>query len=322
MELAPERANVELRDDHHGERVVVLAFPYERALVEMVRTIPNRRFDWDTREWSAPAEDWAGIRVAEVLDRYPELTADDEVLAWLAAVERRWIGYVGTARHDGRGWWVMDTRAGPVPEELMTAASEREGKLLVPMTREAGRALREQESARLDIAAERCLQVVELGGTPPPARLVFARTVDGEQLRLEVMWDPDIGPAFERLPGAEGGRSVPLDPWLVEALDEFVSRHEVAVEGAAVDVLDKLLAERAAAADAVRASRADHAEPISEIAALLGGELAPFQWAGVRYVLEARRAFLADEQGLGKTVEALAALEADGAYPAVVVCPA
>ena len=42
----------------------------------------------------------------------------------------------------------------------------------------------------------------------------------------------------------------------------------------------------------------------------------------MRYVLDARRAFLADEQGLGKTVEALAALEADGAYPAVVVCPA
>ena len=52
---------------------------------------------------------------------------------------------------------------------------------------------------------------------------------------------------------------------------------------------------------------------------MLGGELAPFQWAGVRYVLDARRAFLADEQGLGKTVEALAALEADGAYPAIVV---
>jgi SNF2 family DNA or RNA helicase len=39
-------------------------------------------------------------------------------------------------------------------------------------------------------------------------------------------------------------------------------------------------------------------------------------------LLEQRRAFLADEQGLGKTIEALAALEADGAYPAIVVCPA
>jgi SNF2 family DNA or RNA helicase len=42
----------------------------------------------------------------------------------------------------------------------------------------------------------------------------------------------------------------------------------------------------------------------------------------VRYALEQRRTFLADEQGLGKTVQALAALEADHAYPAVVVCPA
>jgi SNF2 family DNA or RNA helicase len=54
----------------------------------------------------------------------------------------------------------------------------------------------------------------------------------------------------------------------------------------------------------------------------LGGELRPFQRAGVLYVLQQRRTFLADEQGLGKTVQALAALEADAAYPAVVVCPA
>ena len=79
---------------------------------------------------------------------------------------------------------------------------------------------------------------------------------------------------------------------------------------------------RRAAADAVRRSRGDHAEPIEPVVGALGGELAPFQWAGVRYALDARRAFLADEQGLGKTVEALAALEADDAYPAIVVCPA
>ena len=72
----------------------------------------------------------------------------------------------------------------------------------------------------------------------------------------------------------------------------------------------------------IRRSRSRAAEPIEAIAARLGGELAPFQWAGVRYALDARRTFLADEQGLGKTVQALAALEADDAFPAVVVCPA
>jgi hypothetical protein len=323
IELAPERPNVELRRERSGERFVVLAFPYDRALVELVRTIPRRQFDWDTREWSAPADDWAAMKVAEVLALYPELSAEDDVLAWLAKVERRWIGYVRTMRHDGRGWWVLETRAGPVPEELRAGAVERDdGTLLVPLTRQAATALREQDAARLDVGAERCLQIVERGGTPPPARLVFARTVDGEQLRLEVIWDPDIGSAFGRLPGADGGRSVPLDPWLVEALDEFIARHEVAVGGQAAEKLEALLEERAQAAEAVRNSRAEHGDPIEAIAAVLGGELAPFQWAGVRYVLNARRAFLADEQGLGKTVEALAALEADGAYPAVVVCPA
>ena len=42
----------------------------------------------------------------------------------------------------------------------------------------------------------------------------------------------------------------------------------------------------------------------------------------MRYALERRRTFIADEQGLGKTVQALATVEADGAFPAVVVCPA
>jgi SWI/SNF-related matrix-associated actin-dependent regulator 1 of chromatin subfamily A len=157
---------------------------------------------------------------------------------------------------------------------------------------------------------------------PPPARLVFFRGVDGEQLRLEVIWDPDVGAAFERLPGAEGTRAVPLDPWVAEELDAFVARHDVQVAGPAAEVLERLLDERRQAAAAVRRSKSDHGDPIASTAAVLGGELAPFQWAGVRYVLDARRAFVADEQGLGKTVEALAALEADGAYPAIVVCPA
>jgi superfamily II DNA or RNA helicase len=322
MELVPARPNVELSHNRDGEPIVVMAFPYDRAIVELVRTIPHRRFDWDRREWSAPAEDWTALKVAELLERYPELSASGEVVGWLSGVRRRWIGYVRTARHDGRGWWVLDTRAGPVPEALRAGAVEHEGKLLVPLTRAAGEALRQQPSARLDIAAERCLSIVEVGDQPAPARLVFFRGVNGEQLRLEVIWDPDVGSAFERLPGAEGTRAVPLDPWISEPLDAFIARHDVQVTGVALEALEGLRAQRRQAADAIRRSRAAHADPIEPAAAVLGGELAPFQWAGVRYALEARRVFIADEQGLGKTVEALAALESDGAYPAVVVCPA
>ncbi|MGZ4298911.1 MAG: DEAD/DEAH box helicase [Solirubrobacteraceae bacterium] len=322
MKLVPDRAHVELRPDRDGDRTVVLSFPYDQALVDLCRSIPHRRFDWDTREWSAPATDWAAMKVTEALERYPDLIPTPEVLEWLAGVRKRWIGSVSTARYDGRGWLVLKTLAGPLPEPLTEGAVEHEGRLLAALTPAAAQALRAQRSAHLDIAAERCLQIVERGGDPPPARLVYVRGLDGEELRLEVLWDPDIGLAFTELPGAHGTRSVPLDPWLAEALDAFIARHEVEVAGEAVGVLERLLAEHRAAADAVRRSRATEAEPIAETAAALGGEPAPFQWAAIRYALEARGTFLADEQGLGKTVEALAALEADRAFPAIVVCPA
>jgi SWI/SNF-related matrix-associated actin-dependent regulator 1 of chromatin subfamily A len=323
MHAVHQGPNVELRRDDQGERIVVLAFPYDPHVVAVVRGIPARRFDWDRREWWAPATDWAGVHVADVLDRFPELTTSQDVDEWLRALERRWLGSVSAAAHAGRGWWVLRTRAGELPEALRDGAVERDdGALLVPFTAEAAAALREQRSARFDNAADRCLAAVELGREPPPAVLTLKRGVDGERLRLDVLWDQEAGLAFAKLPGAAGDRAVPIDPWIVQHLDAFMGLHGVRADADATEVLARLRDEADAAADAVRRSRATEAPPIPEVADVLGGELEPFQWAGVRYVLEARRAFIADEQGLGKTVEALAALEADGAFPAVVVCPA
>jgi SWI/SNF-related matrix-associated actin-dependent regulator of chromatin subfamily A-like protein 1 len=322
MQLVPGRPNIELRRDPDGQQTVVLSFPYDRALVDMARSIPHRRFDWDAREWFAPASDWAALKVLDMLDRYPELEAADDVRAWLDGVSQRWIGRVSTARYDGRGWWALATLAGPIPDELRAGSVEHQGRLLVALTAENARVLRAQQSARLDAGADRCAEVVLRGLEPAPARLAWFRGVEGEQLRLEVLWDPDVGLAFEQLTASEGTRAVPLDAWAVEELDAFVARHTVEVTGRALEVLEELRAEHREAAGQVRRSRATAADPIEPAASALGGELAPFQWAGVEYALQARRVFLADEQGLGKTVEALAALEADVAYPAIVVCPA
>lgn len=323
MKLVEPRPNIELRREANGEDIVVLSFPYERTLVEMARSIPHRRFDWETREWSAPASDWAALKVEEMLARYPELRAAAQVEEWLRGVRRRWIGNVTTAREDGTGWLVLQTLAGPLPEAVAACArTTPDGRTLAPLTAEVAQALRTERSARLDAPAERVLQAIEHGEEPPAARLAFRRGVEGEELRLEVGWDPGIGTAFETLPGAGGTRAVAVDPWVVEQLDAFLERHRVGVTAAAREVLEDLRAENRRAADAVARSRATAAEPIDGVAERLGGELAPFQWAGVRYALQARAAFIADEQGLGKTVEALAALEADGAFPAVVVCPA
>ena len=321
IEAVPDRPNVELRGEEE-DRLVILAFPYDAAIVDAVRAIPHRRFDWDRREWSAPADAWRGVFVREVLERFPELTTSGEVDAWLRSVESQWFARVGAVRHDGRGWFALTTRAGEVPEVLARDGREHEGRLLVPFSIAAAQELDEREGAQLAAGARLCVLDLLSGRMPPPARLGLTHGVEGTSLRLDVLWDADTGKAFDRLPGATRVRTLAKDPWVIGELDAFLTLHGAEVTAAALPVLEDLRAQERAAADAVRRSRSAAADPIPGVAERLGGELRPFQWAGVRYVLDARRSFLADEQGLGKTVEALAALEADDAFPAVVVCPA
>lgn len=54
----------------------------------------------------------------------------------------------------------------------------------------------------------------------------------------------------------------------------------------------------------------------------LGKTLYPFQKAGVEYAIKAERTFMADDMGVGKTIQALATIQDLGAYPAVVITPA
>jgi hypothetical protein len=100
---------------------------------------------------------------------------------------------------------------------------------------------------------------------------------------------------------------------LLEARPELRGGHDVlpALDAAAV---------RAGAADALEALSSAEEGRI-EVDGLTA-PLRPFQGAAVDYALRARRTFLSDEPGLGKTVQALATLEAAGAYPALVVAPA
>jgi SNF2 family DNA or RNA helicase len=54
----------------------------------------------------------------------------------------------------------------------------------------------------------------------------------------------------------------------------------------------------------------------------LNGTLMPYQKAGVAYAGSVGRCLIADQMGLGKTVEAIASLEYRDAFPAIIVCPA
>ena len=180
---------------------------------------------------------------------------------------------------------------------------------------------------RMTRAAARCVAALERAETPPAAVLelsvahaeptfVFAPGYDATAL-------DELGATAmnSRTPWHEDGTlpTLRVDAYCVPALEAFLAREGVVCSAQAAPHLEAIRDEHAQAAAIVERSQATDA-PLHVPG--LGGELEPFQRAGVRYLLERRRAFLADEQGLGKTIEAIAALEHDGAYPAIVVCPA
>jgi SWI/SNF-related matrix-associated actin-dependent regulator of chromatin subfamily A-like protein 1 len=309
VRLVEPAHNVELRADRHGHEHVVFAFPYRADIVDAVRAIPGRRFDWDAKEWWAPQADSTAPYVKGVIERYPSLVVAAAVTAWLAEATSGWAGRVGAARLGGRGAFVLETISGELPDSLGAVAEERGGRIWLPFSQAIAEELLELRGARLDRRALRCATRLQVGQEPAPATLALVESVGEARFTLDVNWDPDTIPAFLSLPACEAhGRSLPIDPYLVEPLEHYLHAYGVEVAPNAADALARL--------------RAAHDAPRLATETALGGELRPFQRAGVAYALRARRAFLADEQGLGKTVQALAALEEDGAFPAVVICPA
>ena len=79
MRVADPVHNVELRRNTNGHEAVVFAFPYRADIVDAVRAIPGRRFDWQAKEWWAPRVDATAAYVQGVLERFPELDVAPEV---------------------------------------------------------------------------------------------------------------------------------------------------------------------------------------------------------------------------------------------------
>ena len=322
MRLADPVFNVELRPDPVGNPAVVFAFPYQPEIVDAMRGIPGRRFDWQTKEWWAPRADAVAPYIRGVLERHPSLSVAPDVEHWLAGAVTGWVGRVTAQRFDGRGHFVLETIAGELEPQLAESAQERGGRLWLPFEAEVADALLELKGGRLDPRALRCATRLRVGIAPAPADLTVIESVEEPRLKLEVNWDPDTVAPFLQLPACEThGRTLPIDPFLIDPLERYLRTYGVEPTAKASETLRRLRDEHDRAVDDIRRSRAITGTPLG-VEERLGGELRPFQRAGVEYVVRARRTFLADEQGLGKTVQALAALESDDAYPAVIVCPA
>ena len=334
-ESEASQGRVWLRDEDPREgRELVFDFPFDEDLNEAVKRLPKRWFDWRRKHWRVPADARIGKLVAELLGSFPNLEPSPEVLTWLNESDR-WRAAVTVVAHDGAGAFLMRTLAGDPPDALEGALPAGEGKLLLPFGSAGARRLTSLEGVHLDDLARTCARELDAGLSPAPAELGLEIGDHGEpDVTLFTLWDAEYAKEFRRLPearlvhrpgryfGRDGSWAValPADPALAPNLTEFIAaRPTLHVDERVATVLEELVAEHDRASATVALSYAEDAE-LDGLE--LGGELHPFQRAGVRYALERRRTFIADEQGLGKTVQALAALEVDDAFPAVVVCPA
>src|SRR3954452_16178532 len=326
-------AHVRLGFDRRGRRAMIFHFPFDELLNMAVTRLPGRSFDWETREWSVPCMEHTAAEVAEMLECFPRVAVAPAVSAWLKTAAG-WHG-LGAVWDVGYGpVLAIRSLAGTKPDWVEERVEETAdgGWLLIPLDEETAELAREQEGLELDDFADAALQ-----GPVPAAELDLGEDPEGNELfELWVGTRIDAHDAFRRLTEAHrvGSRhgtfalaahrdllAVPADPALLDELDDFLRDHEF------VDLTERAATRREQMRAARRRSKETVALSMAEDASLelppLGGELRPFQRAGVEYALAQRRTFLADEQGLGKTVQALAALEADAdAYPAVVVCPA
>ena len=316
------------------EPELVFSFPFDEELNEAVKSLPKRWFDWRRKHWRVPADPRVSKAIERLLERFPDLVPAPEVLAWLSDSDR-FRAVASVLVHEGAGAFVLRVLSGEAPEELEDAVEVAQDRLVIPFSEDSGELVLHLEGLQLDDLARTSARELRAGGRPAPAELSLGIGDDGEpEVTLFSGWDPAPARAFKAIPEAHPvaragrfytrsgswGVGVPADPALALELTGFVDEHpRVRIDDAVRELLDELREEHERASATVALSYAEDAE-LNGLT--LGGELHPFQRAGVRYALERRRTFIADEQGLGKTVQALAALEHDEAFPAVVICPA
>jgi SWI/SNF-related matrix-associated actin-dependent regulator of chromatin subfamily A-like protein 1 len=253
----------------------------------------------------------------------------------------RWNGTIEVAGEREAPVFLLLGELERLPDALRERAASAPGGVTVPLTLESWRLIDGQLHGWISKAARRCVAALREGESAPPAVLERSSVHEDPTFVLAPGHDRAQLDEFAALAGAtarmtmtrtmtshrrsgvEHARlpAIRADPFCVPELDRFLAAHGTWVDPEALTLLQEIREQHAHAEGLVALSAAT--EGWLEVAGL-GGELKPFQRAGVSYLLAQRRAFLADEQGLGKTIEALAALQADGddAYPAVVVCPA
>jgi SWI/SNF-related matrix-associated actin-dependent regulator 1 of chromatin subfamily A len=329
--------DVAFRRDRRGEHWVLIGGRHAalaRVLAAQAGLLPR---EGPAQSVGLAARERDAEAIGELLAQLEDADVEPRVVAWLDRATS-WRGNVDVHGPRAAPLLLLLGDAERLPRAVRENATAGPGGANMPLTLESWRLARAHLDGWVSPAARRCGEALERGQQAPPAVLEVSSVHEDPTFVLAPGHDATLRERFAALPGAQarrGGRGGPApagaqaehaglpairaDPFCVEDLDGFLLDSGAWVADDALALLQEAREEHARAAGVVALSAADDAELLVDG---LGGELKPFQRAGVAYLLERRRAFLADEQGLGKTIEALATLQADDAFPAIVVCPA
>lgn len=231
-------------------------------------------------------------------------------------------------------WVQVRTIQGAPPPELrgVAGAEDRGADLFVPLRAAASEALVAalgRPRIEADVRLRRCaLELSRAHGEPP--RAVMTADRGRSAFVLEALWDGRVIDVALGISGAEHRtRWEPVDAMTVaqavvpatawREVAQLSELHDVAIDRSARELLAEAHRAHAQRDDLVTLSRGR--EGAIAVPGLAEG-LLPFQAVAVQYAVRQRRIFLADEHGLGKTVQALATLAAADAFPAIVASPA
>jgi SWI/SNF-related matrix-associated actin-dependent regulator 1 of chromatin subfamily A len=338
------RYEVELRRDRRKQQWVLIAADHAPLARALAARSGLRSLEGPEGTFALAAVEHDAHLIAELLDQLERAGIDPRTQSWLARATT-WHGTIDVAGEPEEPVFVLLGDPMRLPPELRERAVSAPGGVTVALTLESWQTIeRHSMHGFTSAAARRCVAALKEGRPAPPAVLEISSVHEDPTFVLAPGHDASQLDAFGALSGASPHRpasaakdglasraphsrrrdhgqlpTIRADPFCVQELDRFLDERDIWIDPEALVVLQEVREQHARTAGLVALSSATDAT--LEVAGL-GGELKPFQRAGVAYLLEQRRAFLADEQGLGKTIEALATIEADGAYPAIVVCPA
>ena len=325
------RYDIEFRRDRRGGHWLLVAPEHAPLARVLAGQAGLRALDGPEATLGLAADESDVTLLRELLEQLEDASVDPRVTAWLEQLST-WRGNVEVEGTSEGPVFLLLGDVARLPPVLREQAAIAPGGASVPLTLDSWRLIEEQLDGWMTGAARRCVAALTDGRPAPPAVLELSTVHEDPTFVLAPGHDPSLLEAFAALQGALPSRprraeqreharlpAIRADPFCVPELDHLLASGEVWVAPEAMELLQEIREQHARAAGLVALSGASHAQ--LDVCGL-GGELKPFQRAGVSYLLAQRRAFLADEQGLGKTIEALATLEADCAYPAIVVCPA